>query len=242
MNNLTFFSKGFFLTNRSLEIYLIGIVLSLIGVLVSLFKGSPVGTVLKIVSFISIFFTFGFQMSVPLLLTLKQQTNHLAFNKAWSVILRNTKRMILPVILFGTLFMILLFSLLIWFIAMSHPTNSQAIVNVIKNIAEQMRNWNPLFIVLGIPFALFAFTPIYFSVENKGFFASMKRSISFSFKHLNFIMLLVLFGAINYTVITLIRIPVENPLGRVILSVITHYVGLILSASTLLFYQSSQNS
>lgn len=242
MNNLTFFSKGFFLTNRSLEIYLIGIALSLIGVLVNLFKGSPIGTVLQIVSLVSIFFTFGFQMSVPLLLTLKQQTKYLDFNKAWSVILRNTKRMILPVILFGTLFMVLFFSLLIWFVAMSHPTDSQAIVSTIKNFAEQMRNWNPIFIVLGIPFALFAFTPIYFSVENKGFFASMKRSISFSFKHLNFIMLLVLFGAVNYTVITPIRIPIENPLGQLALSVVIHYVGLIMSSSTLLFYQSSHNS
>lgn len=242
MNNLTYFSKGFSLTNRSPEIYLIFIGLSLFGILDILFKGSPIVIALQIVSFIGFFFSFGFQMSVPLFFTFKQQAKPLDFNNMWPVILRNTKRMILPIILMVILFMILLFALLIWFIV-SHPGNSQDIATAaIKNFPEQMMNWNPLFIIFGIPLTLFSFTPIYFSVENKGFFASMRRSVSFSLRHLNFIVLLILFGAAISTVTTFIRIPFENRLGWLILGIITQYVGLILSASTLLFYQSKHNS
>ncbi len=207
-----YFIRGFYLANRSFEIYLIGIGLSLVGVFANLLLGSLLGKILQLVSFIIIFFTFGYKMSVPLLLTLKQQSKHLDFKNVWNIVLKNTKRMTLPVILFGILFMVLFFALLIFFVATSHPSNSQDIVASIKNFVEQLRNWNPVFIIFAVIFAFFAFTPIYFSVENRGLFASIKRSISFGFKHLNFIVLLILIQAINYTMITLIRIPVENPL------------------------------
>lgn len=239
---LNYFSKGFSLANRSLEIYLIGLGLSLIGVFANLLSGSIIGKILQFVSFISLFFTFGYQMSVPLLLTFKQQAKPLEFNNAWNIILRSTKRMILPVILFGILFMVLFFSLLIWVVVMSHSSNSQEIVASVQNLVIQLRNWNPLFIIFGSIFSFFVFTPIYFSIENKGFFASMKKSISFSFKHSNFIVLLILINAINYTIITLIRIPIENPLGQLVLTAITQYIALIISASTLLLYQSHRDS
>ncbi|MDP2632926.1 MAG: hypothetical protein Q8P25_04380 [Candidatus Curtissbacteria bacterium] len=149
--------------------------------------------------------------------------------------------MILPVILFGILLMVLFFGAF-GVVAMSHPSGSQAVVTSIKTFIEQLKNWNPLFIIFGAIFAPLAFTPIYFSVEDKGLFASIKRSVGFSFTHLNFIVLLILIGAINYTLITLIRVPIENPLGIFILTSIAQYIGLIISASTLLFYQSHHNS
>jgi len=240
MNKSTFsnFSRGFFLTNHSLEIYLIGIGLSLFGILANMLHGSLLGKVLQLVSFITLFFSFGYQMSVPLLLTFKQQGKPLDFNNVWSIVKRNTKRMILPTILFGILFMVLFVGILIGFVAMSHPSGGQEEVTTIKNFTEQLRNWNPLFIIFGSVFSFFSFTPIYFSIENKGFFASMRRSVSFSFKHLNFILLLIVILAINYTVVTLIRIPIQNPLGLLALTVISQYTALIISASTLLFYQS----
>lgn len=238
---INYFIKGFSLANHSLEIYLIGIGLSLVGVFGNLLSGSIIGKILQFVSFISLFFTFGYQMSVPLLLTFKQQAKPLEFNNVWNIVLINTKRMILPIILFSILFMVFFFALLILFVATSHPTNSQDTAASIKNFIEQLRNWNPLFIIFGSIFSFFEFTPIYFSIENKGLFASIKGSVSFSFKHLNFIVLLVLINAINYTIITLIRIPI-NPLGQLVFTVITQYIALIISASTLLFYQSHYNS
>lgn len=239
---LNYFINGFSLANRSLEIYLIGIGLSLFGVLAGLLEGNILGKILQLVSFITVFFTFGYQMSVPLLLTHKQESKQLVFKSIWEIVLRNSKRMILPVILFGILFMVLFFALIILWVVMSHPSNSKDMVAAMKNFIEQLRNWNPFFIIFGAIFSLFAFTPIYFSIENKGFFASVKRSVSFSFKHLNFMMLLILIGAINYTVITLIRVPIENRLALFVLTAFTQYTGLIISASTLLYYQDHHNS
>ncbi len=243
---LNHFAKGFFLANRSLDIYIIGVGLSLFSVLASLLTGSMLGKILQLVSFIAVFFSFSYYMSLPLLLTYKQQAKPLNFNSVWTVIFKNTKRTILPLILLFILlivfFIVLLFSLLVLTIALSHPSNNQELVAATKNFLDQIGGLSPLVIILlgiftGI-FTLFAFTPIYFSVENKGFFSSMKSSVGFSLNHLNFIGFLILFGTIRFIVGTLlVRIPIEKPLMLFISTVIFEYVNLIISASMLLFYQ-----
>lgn len=238
----SYFSKGFLLANKSLDLYLIGVGLSIFGILAGLFNGSPIATLLQIIASVLGFFSFGFGMSLPLLLTNKQQRKHSDLRSVWSIITKNTKRMILPVIVMSVLVIVLFFAVLLWFLSMSNTTSGQEINATLISFSQQLPYLTPLFIVLGIPFAFFAFTSIYFSVENEGFFTSIKKSIAFGFKHLHFVGVLILLGAVHSILIALVKIPIDNHLGQFVLMTITQYTSLVITASTLLFFQSRRGS
>jgi hypothetical protein len=230
----SYFIKGFSLANHSLVICLLGIGLSLIHFFANYFSGLLLGNhtelnhgkiVVPLISFISIFFIIGYSMSVPLLLTFRQKAKPLDFNNFWAIILKNTKRMILPLILICLLTGAL-------FITLSLAIN---------NFDKQLNNWNFFLLILACVSALFAFVPIFFSIENIGFITSTKKSLSFSFRHLSFLLILILINALNYTFLTFLRTLIKYPFSTLISTAIGEYINFVIAASTLLFYQKYHN-
>lgn len=233
----SYFLKGFSLANRSLDIFVISLFFLLFGQFSFLFQDLLVRNILQLIDFILLFFNFGFFMSIPVFLLWKQQNKSLNYHVFWSTLTRNTKRMIIPTILYLILIMIVGFSFLFAVAATIHPANSQQFAVIIQNFTNQLKNWNPLFIINGAIVSLFVFTSIYFSVENNGFFASAKKSLAMSLKNLNFIVIIILISATTYSISTLLSIPSNS--GSYLISIaISQYVSLVVIASTLYYYQS----
>ncbi len=239
---LGYFSKGFSLANRSLDILLISLFFLLFGQLTSLFQDSLVGNVVDLINFILTFFSFGFFMSIPAFLLWKQQNKSLNRQTLWPILIRNTKRMIIPTILFLILMMIFGFSYLLVIAVTTvnltnNLTNSQQVESVIQTSINQFKSWNPLFIIFETITSFFVFTPIYFSVENNGFFTSAKKSLVLSFKNLQYVVIIMLISAATYSISKLLLTPFDN-WGYLIGESFSQYVGLVVTASTLYYYQS----
>ena len=243
MNNSTgnYFLKGFSLANKSLDIFFISVLLSLASFIPDFLENSPIIKILSFATFLLFFIQTGFSMSIPLFLVDKQQNKRLNYHDMWSVVLRNTKRMILPVILFLVLVMALGFTLL--FITAFNTIQSggdfKQIVTSIQNLPNSLQDWNPIFLVVTGLFSLLIFTPIYFSIENKGIFSSIKRSLIFSFKNLNFILILITIDGIYSFISTLIPFSIENKIW--LITVLGGYLNFIMTASAFLYYKSKKS-
>lgn len=235
---LIYFSKGFSLANRSLDIFLISLFFLLFGQLAYLFQESLIRNTLQLINFILLFFNIGFLMSIPAFLLWKQQNkSRLNYNTLWSTLTRNTKRMIIPTILF--LILMMTFGIFLVFITVvnTQSANNQQLVDVIQNLINQLRIWNPLFILFGSIISLFVFTSIYFSVENNGFFTSAKKSVFFSFRNLHYVIVIMLIFTVTYSISVFLPVSSVN-WGFLIRIIIGQYISLVITSSALYYYQS----
>lgn len=236
-----YFLKGFHLANRNLDIYLISIGIQFSLLLINVFRESPLRIVLSLIILITAILSLSYQISIPKFLALKQQGEKLAFHQIWSVVWKNANRLAAALFVGFVLVVLLTISLIIG-IAISSPPGETG--SAIKNFSTTLSNWNPFSLIIFTLSSIFMFTPIYFSVENQGVLTSMKKSVSLSFKHLNFILLLGIIVALDYTVIMLIKDPFQHLLGilgQALTMSINIYLAFIISASTLLFYQSHRS-
>lgn len=239
MNKVIFgyFSKGFSLTNKSLDIFLISLFFLLFGQLSYLFQDSLIRNTLEIISLIFIFFSSGFHMSIPLFLLTKQQNKSLEYQMVWSVLIRNTKRMIIPTILFFVLIIGVFLFLLFLAVIFTRPADDQQFVNLLKSFVSYLSGWNLIFVIFGAIASFFVFTPIYFSVENNGFFSSLKKSATLAFRNLNYILIIILIFTISYSITALIPVSSDNIIVNLVRISITQYIALLVTASTLYYYQ-----
>ncbi|OGH48434.1 MAG: hypothetical protein A3G66_01460 [Candidatus Levybacteria bacterium RIFCSPLOWO2_12_FULL_39_17] len=241
-----YFLKGFYLANRSLDIYLLLVFLTLVAFLPSLLGQSIIGKILQFITIPLFLIQFGFWMSIPSFLVDKQQHKLINYRNLVIITLRNAKRLIVPSIILSILFGILAL-LLIFYAAFSYAKSGgdpSQIIRAIQNLTQSLLRWNPVFFIFPALFSFFVFTSIYFSLENKGFFGSVKRSVIFGFKNLNYIAIVFLIYAIFYSISSLFPPTFEVPLsaqtnlGLLIRGILGQYMFLIIVASSLLYYQS----
>src|SRR3989304_5387788 len=91
-----YFLNGFYLTNRSLDIFLVLLLLSLVGFIPSLLGESFIGKVLAYITIPIFFVQFTFWMSIPLFLVDKQLNKQINYHKCAAVVFRNARRLIVP--------------------------------------------------------------------------------------------------------------------------------------------------
>lgn len=230
-----YFSKGFSLANKSFDLLLIAVSFVLVGQFNLLVHNQVINNFLNFINFILMFFNFGFVLSIPLFLLWKQQNKPLNYTAIWATTLKNTKRSIIPIIFIIFLFLVILVITALILLATGPPTPEQ-----IKALIDSLlHKWNPIFFILGIILSFFAFTSIYFSIEESGLLTSIKKSITFSFKNLTFIGILIVIYTLIYSLSTFMSDSSNNWI-YVIKFIINEYLGLIITASVLYFYQSRQ--
>ena len=215
----SYYFDGLALINKSLEVYLIALVLSLL-------------------SFISFYITsiisIGFSLSVPVFLLQRQQNKPLALQHILSTTINNTKRIILPLILTFILLIVLLIVSFV-LIAIFLPLIKEQILQFFQSWDRLSKGWHPIFLISSILFSFFVFTPFFFSLEYKGLLVSIKKSIALSFRNLSYIASVILVGVISYSVTSLL--PITEIWGLLLKTAIALYLSLVVTASTLFYYQ-----
>src|SRR5258708_4912233 len=93
--NLHYFSKGFTLANRSLDLLLIGVFILSVSHYIGETQRRVHSVPLDLLGLVLVFFSFGFFMSLPIFLVWKQ-SNKFSYLVLGKTVLKNTKRMILP--------------------------------------------------------------------------------------------------------------------------------------------------
>src|SRR3989344_6248943 len=91
--------RGVSLVYHSPEIFLIGVSISLVGFFYSLLPESSIKTVLSLIGFFLTSFEMSFYMSMPIFLIEKQQKRPISYRSVGIVVIKNTKRLILFVIM-----------------------------------------------------------------------------------------------------------------------------------------------
>ncbi|MDP3724019.1 MAG: hypothetical protein Q8R11_00110 [bacterium] len=233
MNKITslfsYFSSGFALTNKSFDIYLISLALLLLFELPSLPLDFSLSVVLSLLSTIGLAVNFGFSISIPVFLLQKQQDKPLDLRRVVSVTIQNTKRAILPLFYLFILGIIFLVFLVIFL----HPTREQA-WQFFQDWANS-GNKDPRLLILPIILSFFVFTSFLFSLEQRGFFRSMKDSVLLSFRNLPYLVLIIIIEAVSWSVISFL--PSSEFWSQFLRYVISLYISLVIAASTLFYYQ-----
>lgn len=229
-----YFSDGFALTNKSLEVYLIALVLTLIALLNSIFPNSPYSGIFSLLLFITTIMSVGFSLSAPVFLLQKHQNKPLALQNMLSTTIKNTRRIILPLILIFILFIVLFIATSVLTAIFLYPTKEQ-VFQFFQSWDRFSKGWHPIFLIPSILFSFFVFTPFFFSLEYKGLLVSIKKSVALSFRNLSYIALVALVSIISYSVTSLL--PIAETWGLLLRPAITVYLNLVVTASTLFYYQ-----
>lgn len=223
-----YFLKGFSFANQSFDIFII-----------TLFFGSSIylpdlsgNLQIDLLYGLLFLILMGFNLSLPVFLIQKQQKQKLNYGEILKVIVNNTMRLLIPGII---LFIILVLLVITSFVLVGlflQPSNSQ-VTNFFKNIGQP--GPQPIFMLLIAPLTFLAFTPFFFSLENKNLLISIKQSIQVSFKNLYFIGILMVINIIYYFLISFLP---SDFWGSVVTTVLAGYTTLFLTTSTLFYYQA----
>lgn len=216
---------------KSWDIFLIGFFLSLLGSIPYLSNDIFIKGILQIIWFLLLFISLGFSFSLPVFLVEKQQGRSLSIANILSITLGNTKRLIIPLMLMGICFIVI--GILGIFLI---PGGN---VNLMQNTPNQgFGLWNiMLMLSIGL-FSFFSFANIYFSLEKKSFYSSIKKSISFSFKNLNFVIFLFVISASTYLLQMLFLNNYQDHFQLFIRNFIYQSESLLIAAASLIFYQT----
>lgn len=231
---LKFYSDGFTLTNKSLDIYLISLFIFLPILLNYFFPNSPYYVVLTLLSIPVAILNIGFSLSVPIFLLQKQQNQSLNFKSILSTTTQSIRRMILPAFLIFILFVALLMLSFILLFIFLHPTGRQ-VQQFFQSFSNLSKGWHPIFLIQPIIVSFLVFTPFLFSLEQQGLFASLKNSLVISIKNLPYLVGVIILGIISYSVTSFL--PVTEFWGLFLRFAVSLYIGLIITASTLFYYQ-----
>ncbi len=180
---IQYFLNGFSLTNRSLDIFLISLSLSIPSLLRYFIPNTLLGKILSPVSFVLLFISIGFMLSLPVFLEQKQQKKVSDYRNIVKITFENTKRIILPsVLLFITFIVLLMFSFILVAIFL-HPNKDQVSI-FFQNIGK---GWQPIFLIPITLMYFFEFTSFFFSLEHNGLLSSIRKSIVVAFNNLDYI-------------------------------------------------------
>lgn len=229
-----YFKKGLSLANKSWGLFLFGLSLTLLASLPDLMGDSSIKWTLQVIGFLLIFVEFGFSFSLPLFLLGRQEGKAVDFSNIFSTLLRNTKRLILPLILIGIVFVVIAVLSFLLVVQFVYGGN----FNFMQNTSQGFSAWNFLFAFLIGLFSFITFAPIYFSLEKNGLFNSIKKSISLSVKHLDFIIILFVISAPTFLISVLFLNNYQSFWQLFLRSVVYQYEALLITAASLIFYQS----
>lgn len=224
-----YFKKGFALTNKSWDLFAIGLVLSLLFSIPDLLGDFYGKWVLQILGFLTFLIAMGFSFSTAAFLLDKQKGKRIGLSNILSITMGNAKRLILPLLLvfilfiFGVVFMIIIFGAF-----GAKPDFSQI----------TQGRWRLLVTVCMGLFSFTSFTSIYFSIEKNGFFKSTKKSIMFGFKNLDFILFVYIATVTVYAIHN--SFFNNNQIWYQILlrSILNQYSELVITATSLILYQN----
>ena len=111
-------------------------------------------------------------------------------------------------------------------------------INFIENMPQGFSTWNFVWAFLMGLFSFLTFSPIYFALEGDNLYLSIKKSIRFSLKNLDFIMILFLISASTFLVLSLFLDNYQNLWQLIIRSLIYQFETFLLTAASLIFYQN----
>lgn len=237
---IQYFLRGFALANRSLDLFFIGLFLSLGEIsLNSLVQNPTIGFVFTILSFVIFSISQGFLLSMPVFLVQKQEKKPLDKKHLVKVVLKNSKRIIVPVIIFFVLifFAVLLIPLLVPPEFIFGPYSKKSEEEIISFMQNVGKSWSPIFLIPLSLAAFFGFTSFFFSLENHGLLSSFKKSIGAAFNNLRYIGIVILINIIIFYSITNL-IPNEVFWGQLVKMVLAQYLALVLISSSLFYYQN----
>lgn len=237
-----YFRDGFVLANKSLEFAFITILFSLFfSYIPQLFGGSLVNIFLNLINVIVVFFSFGFTFSLPLFLLNKQKNKITDWNYIFETTIKNTKRLIIPGILL--IVSIFVFTFVVLFsLALMLRGSSIQITQFLDQFGRSLSNWNLFMVIFTLAESLLIYTPLFFSLESKGLFDSIKKSLLYAFRHFKFTLIIIGISEITYTLISLLPVSWRINLGvQTINSIIYAYINLVVISSILFHYQKHKN-
>ncbi len=219
--------EGFTLAKSSLDIFLISLPLSLFSFLSIFIHDSLFGTL----NLIALLLSSSFNMSLPLFLQKKQLNGKSNYKGILLITLKSTKRIILPGLLIFFILAVILIALVI--AIYSIIPLSQAQIQVVAK--SSLIWWKIFFAVLSILLLIFEFTSFYFSLENKGLFESMRRSILTAFRNLPYLFYLTVINLVAFLLALLV--PAESQIGQFAISIVSFFIRFILTSTTFIYYQ-----
>lgn len=243
-----YFIEGFSFLNKNIEIYLLLIVISLASTLLSIHSRSIFGLIFLFIGLFLTAFHWGYLTSVPVFFVQKKNGKKLSYKYILDVSLQVTKRLIVPILILGLLFFLFIIGFLI-----VEQTVTNGNVEKMKAINQQLQNMirQPNYFVIflsSLIFSFFSFFSIFFSLEKYSFINSIKKSVTFSFKNLQFIILAFLITIVSGYVIravipaSLIGTTVGITWFGFFYQGLMLYPSLVVTASALLYYQDYQKA
>ena len=232
-----YFKSGFELANRSLEFALITILISLAGLIPALFSKTALEILFIFFNILIVFFAFGYGFSLPYFLSEKEKNKKTDLNSVFDISFANTKRIIVP----GVILAVILFtvSFIIIFAGMSLlHINTTNIASLLETQTNTSISISLFFLAVMFLSSFMVFNPIYFSIEKKGLFASIKASIIYAKNHLDFTVAVFIITSIIY--ILLAFLPSSNIFVKILTVFASSYEGLFISASSLLYFQKNK--
>jgi len=236
-----YFLKGFNLVNRNIEIYIFSAALSCI-IYIFPHQRGLINLILFLPRIFLLFLSVGYSLSIPIFLVKKQNKINVDLNFIWNQSLSTAIRIILPFIVYGFIFLILLFFYIGIVLQLSgvDVTKSSGIIEGMKLIIQR-----PYIYFLPISWigVLFVFFPMFFTLEMNGFHSSVKKSIIMSFQNLKFAFILWLVGYLVLILLSVIfpinNIPVNSSFNiyRILFNLCINYTQTVITASILLYYQ-----
>lgn len=221
---LSYYLRGFRLMNKSLELYIISLLFLLVLdrlALLNLRQGSISWLIMFIFQICFLLVYFGFSVSIPVFFKSKLEGKKIGWREVTGVVLRNTKRIILPGIVLGVLLIAVLLLILFF-------------VSIVLRLDSPDRS--PLFFVgVNAISSLFLFTSMFFSLEGRGLLFSVKQSLVFSIKNIWFV-------AIAFCLTTVVYLLAHdlyssaNFLIKTLVIGVREYVVICVSASAVLYY------
>lgn len=210
------FIEGFSFLNKNIEIYVVLIAIGLISTLLSIHSRSIFGLFFSLAALALNVFYWGYIVSVPVFFTQMKNGKHLNYKYIRDITLQTIKRLIVPMLIIGPSFILLITSVLFVQSIISNSDVEKMIMtsqNIIKH---------PNYLVI----FLFSFF--------------------FSFKHLRFVVLAFLITIVSdYLIRAVIPVSlIETTVGikwwGFFYQGLSLYPSLVVTASALLYYQDYQ--
>lgn len=242
---MNYFFEGFRLLNKNIEIYIISLLLTLIGTFLALINNTPssMDLLIALITLIINLIIISYSLSIPLLLTHKQEGKSLNAGYLTKVILHSLKRFFEPVTIAISIILgfVVLAGIILAFIALKPD---------IKSLSTSLNNlnkeWNPSYAmftsILAVLQSIFVFSSIFFSINEQRLYTSLKMSVAYSLKHIRFVgIVAVLYVVSNSIFIYISLLPLDTNLFYVLGYASSIYIGTISTASALLYYQKNSN-
>jgi hypothetical protein len=223
-----YFSNGLSLANQSLDILCVAILLWIPSIVSTYLHATTSRGSIAVISALFLLVSVVFTLSIPVFLVSKQQGEALSYKEVFGVVARNTRRMILPVIVYFLVFGVFIFGSMFIF-------SPSRVAAFFQDMPEISKGWQPTVLIFIPIVSLFEFTSFFFSLENNGFFTSMKKSLQAAFTNMPYIALVILFGLASYSIISLL--PIDAFWRRLLGTVLGQYSNLVLIATSLIYYQ-----